>query len=96
MLRLGPSTSQKRKRPISTSKAVNISSDDDSDVPLRAKRRRNAISESSEEAQHVQEAKPIAAPEKRGTPRRPSPKTPVGASGTGEDGAWRPMNASVL
>jgi len=82
-----PSTGQKRKRPVSASKAVNISSDDDLDVPLRAKRRRTAVPESSEEAQHVQEAIPTAAPKKRGRSRRPSPKTPVGASGTEEDGA---------
>lgn len=86
-LKSGPSTGQKRKRAASASKVVKISSDDDSDVPLRAKRRRNVVPESSGEAQHAEESKPAAAPKKRGRPRKQRPMTPVVVSGTEEAGA---------
>lgn len=69
----GPSTGLKRKRNVGSSKVVDISSDDDSDVPIRTqiKRRRTVVPDSSEEAQLAhKEVQCIATPKKRGRPRK--------------------------
>ncbi|KAI4765871.1 hypothetical protein E4T52_14062 [Aureobasidium sp. EXF-3400] len=84
----GPSTGLKRKRNVNSSEVVDISSDDDSDVPIRTqmKRRRMVVPDSSEEAQLARkEVHRVATPKKRGRPRKypipgsvaPIPVTPV-------------------
>jgi hypothetical protein len=84
----GPSTGLKRKRNVSSSTVVDISSDDNSDVPIRTriKRKRTVVPDRSEEAQLAhKEVHRVATPKKRGRPRKypipgsvaPIPTTPV-------------------
>jgi hypothetical protein len=87
-----PSTGSKRKRQSSTSKVVNISSDDDSDAPVSKPKRQRIVPDSSDQVQPAAEEVQHVAPRERGRPRKhalpassaPSPMTPVVASRTEE------------
>jgi hypothetical protein len=86
----------KRKRSVSNSGVVNISSDEDSDILIRGtKRQRKIIPDSSDQVQPApEEVQPVVAPRKRGRPRKSAlpasavtiPMTPAAASHTGEIG----------
>jgi hypothetical protein len=97
---------RKRKRGVGKSgvsaskvvapEVVNVSSDEDSDAPIRStKRQRKIIPDSSDQVQPApEEVQPVVAPRKRGRPRKSTlpasavtiPMTPAAASHTGEIG----------